>query len=268
MRSNSLLPLLSLLLLLTLTHSWCYKGFFNVPGDSTTIDISPDSAYMVVTAVPQNAVYVYDIVNNNLLLNYTPSVGTVVTARFTKDGVYLGIATNNGANSAITLISGKPTFNSTTLINFPLTSKNLADIDFNQNSTKILACYSNNNRYEVISNYTGTFTNTPVTILNNIVKCRFSQNDDIGYIDTNRGTKIYRPAGTVSTNITNAAANYRNFDIRQTTATPIKFISAGSNTNSFFASDTNPGSMTTNSYSLTTTLSNGVMTPACYSGDA
>lgn len=32
MRSNSLFPLLSLLLLLTLTTSWCYKDFFTVPG--------------------------------------------------------------------------------------------------------------------------------------------------------------------------------------------------------------------------------------------
>ena len=268
MRSSSLFPLLSLLLLLALARSWCYKGYFTVPGESTTLDISPDSAYMAVTAVPQNAVYVYDIMNNNLLLNYTPSAGTVVTARFSKDGVYLGIATNNGANAVITLISGRPTFNSTTLITFPLSSRNLADIDFNQNSTKLLACYSNGNRYAIIGNYTGTSTNTPVTILNNIVKCRFSQNDDVGYIDTNKGTKIYRPAGTVNTNITNAAANYKNFDIRQTSATPIKFIAGGSDIKSYFATDTNPGSMTANSYSLTSNLNNGVMTPACYSGDA
>lgn len=270
MRSNSLFPLLSLLLILTLTHSWCYKSYFTVPGESTTLDISPDSAYMAVTAVPQNAVYVYDILNNNLLLNYTPSAGTVVTARFSRDGVYLGIAANNGANAAITLLSGRSTFNSTTLINFPLTSRNIADIDFNQNSTKLLACYSNGNKYEIFNNYTGvgTASTSSVTIANNIVKCRFSQNDDVGYIDTNKGTKIYRPAGTSSTSITNAAANYKNFDIRQTTATPIKFIAAGSDTKSYYATDTNPGSMTANSYSLTSILSSGVMTSACYSGDS
>jgi WD40 repeat protein len=79
--------------------------------------------------------------------------------------------------------------------------------------------------------------------------------------------KIYTSTFSLSTNIA-SNANLKNFDIRQTTSTPIKFIASGNDTKSYYALDNNPGSMTLNSYTLSTFLSNGVMTPACYSGDA
>jgi hypothetical protein len=107
-----------------------------------------------------------------LLLNYTLSSATVAAAKFTKDGVYLGVGFTNGA---IHLISGRPTFNSTSMLNFT-TGKTISDIDFNKDSNKMLVCYSNAARFDIYHNYTGSgpqsTTQTPVA--NNIIHCAFS----------------------------------------------------------------------------------------------
>lgn len=254
--------LLLLLAFLSIVSPWCYKLSFPVQGDVSMIDISPDNAFMVITANAQNAILVYDLANYNLALSYVPASGTVTCAKFSKDGIYLGIGNNDGT---IILISGRPTFNSTVLFSFN-TGKAVSDIDFNSAFTKMLVCYSNAARYDIYSNYTGTSTTTSTTISNNIIHCKFSANDDIGFIDTNNRIRIYRSTNVVSSNI-NGNSNFKNFDIKPSTTTPIKFIASGNDTKSYFAYDTNPGSMTQNSFSLTTTLSNGQMNPACYGGD-
>lgn len=263
--SISLLTLLLFLALLVPSTPWCYKSFFAIQGEAPIMDISPDNAYMAITAISQNAILVYDLANYNLLLNYTPPSSTVASAKFTNDGIYLGIALNNGN---INLISGRPTFNSSVLIPFT-TGLAIADIDFNTNNNKMLVCYSNTARYDIYHNYTGVGTQSTVqkNVGNNILRCMFSANDDIGLIDNNKMIKIYTSSNTISTSIT-SNANFKNFDIKPTTATPIKFIASGNDTKGYYATDTNPGSMTANSFSGSSVLSGGVMTPACYSGDA
>jgi hypothetical protein len=262
--SISFLPLLILLTLLSPSSSWCYKSFFPLQGEASSVDISPDSAYMAITSIPQNIVQIYDLINYNLLFNYVPASGTVAAARFTNDGIYLGIGLSNGI---VNLISGRVAFNSSVLITFTVAGS-ISDMDFNSNNNKLLVCYSNQARYDIINNYTGNgLPLVQKTVSNNVQHCQFSANDDIGLIDTNKRIQIYRASNNaVSTSIT-TNANFKNFDIRQTTTTPIKFIAAGNDTKGYFAFDTNPSGMTLMSLTYTSSLSNGVMTPACYSGD-
>lgn len=144
--------------------------------------------------------------------------------------------------------------------------KTLTDIDFNPNSSRLLICYSSN-RFDICTNYlNATPTCTPIaTSLSNdtITKCRFSQNDDVGYIDNNRQVRIYRFAGTWYNLYTSSLPNaFKSFDIRQTTPTPIKFIAAGAgDSKGYYASDT-AGSITNMNV-----LSGGNTLAACYSGD-
>jgi hypothetical protein len=238
-----------------------------IPGEAAKVDINPDNAYIAVTSIAQNSVLIYDLANYNLVLNYTPSSGTVASAKFTHDGLYLGVGLNNGV---INLINGRPSFSSNPIFSFT-SGGNVADIDFNSASSKLLVCYSNIARYDIYNNYTGTLIAVNTSSINNIIRCKFSANDDIGFIDNNKNIKIFRAAtNVVSTSIT-SNANLKQFDFKPTNATPIKFIATGNDTKSYYAIDNNPGSMTSNSFSLTSNsagLSNGVMNPACYSGDA
>lgn len=94
MKLVSISTILTLTLLISLTTSWCYKGYFNIPGDATNVDISPNNAYMAVTSPTQNSVFIYDLINHNLLL--TLATTGVVTSKFSKDGIYLGIGYSNG----------------------------------------------------------------------------------------------------------------------------------------------------------------------------
>lgn len=267
--SLSLLYLLIVLATIPFTTSWCYKNFLTIPGEVTKMDVSVDNAYLAITSAATNtgtnSVFVYDLLNYKLQFTYT-AVG-VTCARFSGDGAYLGVSHNNGT---IFLFNGKPGFSSTPIRTY-VTAGAIVDIDFNTNNTKLLVCYSTN-RYDVYLDYFGNLTSTNVTLVNGVVRCRFSANDDIGLIDTNRFVRVYR-AGT-NTNATNIQAggtvSFRQIDFKPSTATPVKFIVTGIDVKSYYATDSSPASLTANVFTLSggAGTSGGVMNAACYSGDS
>ncbi len=257
MRYTSIsLLLLSLLLLSPVVNSWCYKSFFTVPGESTNMDISPDGAYMAITSSSSpNAVFVYDL-NYNLLLNYKVSGQTIVTAKFTKDGIYLGVALANGV---VHLLSGKATFNSTVMITITTGKSTVVDFDFNRNSNKMLLCYSN--KYDIYNNYAGggVQTNNSNNVPNNIIHCSFGYNDEVGLIDTNKFVRVY---STLTTAIS-SSNNFKDFDFRMAAGTAKFIVVGGSDTKSHYAVN-NASSLTQNTGTLS---GSNNFNSACYSGD-
>ena len=192
-------------------------------------------------------------------MEYTPSAGTIVTAKFSIDGNYLAVALNN---KSIVFLSGGPTFNQTIkhIIN---TANTINDIDFspNTNSSKLLVCYNSANSYDVFSNYQNATSNTNTGTTAQIKKCKFTKNESIAYIDSNNALKIFGSGG-ITTNVPGNAFSI--FDVRLTTGA-IKFIAGGSSSSSFYGTDPTI-TMATNSYSPITapTTNSGV---ACYAGD-
>jgi hypothetical protein len=231
------------------------------------MDVSPDNAYLAITSAPTaagtNSVFVYDILNYKLQFTYTAA--GITCARFSGDGLYLGVSNNNGT---IFLLSGKPAFSSTPIKTY-LSGGAIVDIDFNTLSAKLLVCYSTN-RYDVYSDFLGNFTSTNISLTSGVIRCRFSANDDIGLIDTGRYVRVYK-AGTNnnSTNLLGGSSVFKQFDFKPSNTTPVKFIVTGNDTRSYYATDSNPPSLTASVFTLSGTAGtgSGVMNAACYSGD-
>ncbi len=256
-------------LLLPLCTSWCYKNYMVTQSEVTKMDISPDNAYMAITSVAQNNVLVYDLANYNLLLNYTVGGSNIASAKFTNDGIYLGVGLSTGASSGfINLLSGRPPFSSTPILSFTAAGK-IADIDFNAANTKLLVCYSNIARYDIYTSYAATLSaNTNITVPNNIIRCKFSLNDDIGFIDTNKYLKIYKAStNTISSNVVAGSSNFKQLDIKNSSTTPIKFVAVGNDTKTYYNTDNPVTTILTSSTSGTSSLSDGQMAAVCYSGD-
>jgi hypothetical protein len=268
--SISLLSLF-LALLLPLCTSWCYKNYIVTQGEVTKMDISPDNAYMAVTSVAQNHVLVYDLSSYNVLLNYSVASSNVVAAKFSNDGIYLGVGlTTGGSSGFINLLSGRPPFSSA--INKTLTAGGkIVDIDFNSANTKLLVCYSNIGRYDIYTSYTATLSAANISVPNPIIRCKFSPNDDIGFVDNNRYLKIYKAStNAVSSNVVVGSNSFKQLDIKNlttTTPTTIKFVAVGNDTKTYYATDSPTTTMATASFSGASSLSNGQMAAVCYSGD-
>ena len=193
-------------------------------------------------------------------MEYTPSAGTIVTAKFSSEGNYLAVALNN---KSIVFLSGGPTFNQTIkhIIN---TAHTIVDIDFSPNGSKLLVCYNSVNSYDVFSNYMNASSNTNTGTTSQIKKCKYTRNDSIAFIDAGNGLKIFGLGGGITTNFAGTA--YSIFDVKMTTGA-IKFIAGGASTSSFYGTDPTT-TMTANSYSpLTTTIPTSNTGVACYAGD-
>jgi hypothetical protein len=255
--SISLLPLL-LVLLLPLCTPWCYKGYMPLTNEVAKIDISPDNAYMAIVSInAPNRVFVYDLANYNLLLNYSVTGHTITSAKFTNDGIFLGVGTRVVGGGSVNLLSGRPPFSSTVIRTF-VGAGNIADIDFNRLNNKLLVCYSNINRYDIYTSYSGTvLTDKNITVPNSIRRCKFTANDDIAFIDDNEYFKIYRASSnTVSTNVQGANNDFKQLDIKNSTTGATKFLVVGNDTKIFYNNDptTNLNFVST---STTSGLSNG-----------
>lgn len=215
---------------------------------------------MAIINPTANKILVYDLYNYNRLMDYTPSAGTIVTAKFSYDGNYLAVALNN---KSIVFLSGGPTFNQSIkyVIN---TAQLISDIDFSSssNGSKLLVCYTGVSSYDVFTNYLNATSNINTATTAQIKKCKFTKNDSVAYIDNGNALKIIGAGGTVTTNFAGSA--YSIFDVRMTPGT-IKFIAGGANANSYYGTDPTT-TMAANSYSPVTAPSSnsGV---ACYAGD-
>lgn len=259
---NHLLSISLFLALLLGANSWCTKHYFTVPANPNIMEISPDNSYMAITSTASNKVYVYDLYNFNRLLEYTPSSGTVVTAKFSTDGNYLAIALNN---KNIVFLSGGLTFNHTIKTTLS-TSQFINDIDFSPNgNNRLLVCYTNN-AYDIYSNYLNSTSNTYrffTPAAPQIRKCKFTKNDSVALIDSVGALKIAGSGGTLTTTCTGTI--YTILDVRLTTGA-IKFIAGGANQNSFYGTDPTT-TVTTNSYTPLTVPAAGLSGVACYAGD-
>jgi WD40 repeat protein len=211
---NHLLSISLFLALLLGANSWCTKHYFTVPANPNIMEISPDNSYMAITSTASNKVYVYDLYNFNRLLEYTPSSGTVVTAKFSTDGNYLAIALNN---KNIIFLSGGLTFNHTIKTTLS-TSQFINDIDFSPNgNNRLLVCYTNN-AYDIYSNYLNSTSNTYRSFTPaapQIKKCKFTKNDSVALIDSAGALKIAGSGGTLTTTCTGTI--YSILDVRLTT---------------------------------------------------
>lgn len=259
---TSLLSISLVLVLLLGANGWCKKHYFTVPANPNIMEISPDNSYMAITSTGSNKVYVYDLYNYNRLLEYTPSSGTVVTAKFSIDGNYLAIALNN---RSIVFLSGGPTFNQT--IKTTLTTTNLiSDIDFSPNgNNKLLVCFTTN-LFHIYSNYLNSTSNTvsfTSTASTQITKCKFSKNDSVVFIDNANTVKVIGSGNTMTTNC--IATTHSILDVKLSTGA-IKFIVGGANQNSFYGTDPT-STLTTSSYSPLATPGSGNAGVACYAGD-
>lgn len=265
--SISLLSLL-LALLIPLSTPWCYKNYMPLPSEVAKIDFSPDNAYMALVSInAPNWLLVYDLANYDLLLNYSVSGSTITSAKFTNDGIYLGVGLNTGPTGLVYLLSGRPPFSSTVNASFVLPG-NIADIDFNTGNSKLLVCYSNHARYDIYGNYTGTLNvNNNITLPSNIIRCKFSANDDIAFIDTNKYLKIYKSTNSISSNVQVNGPGFKQLDVKNSTTTPIKFVGVGNDTKIFYNFDSPVTTVLTVSTSSTSNLANGQFSVVCYSGD-
>ena len=171
------------LLLLHLSSPWCLKTMANLTSEVTRIDYSPDGTKIVVTSTSANTVAVYDTTNFFNTFTFTPSSSTVNVARFSKDGTYIGVGLSSGR---VELISGNAPFSNTVLFNFQPRGNNIIDLDFNNANDKMVLCYSDDNRFEIVDNYDndGTRADRSEDMGDNSFACRFSMNDDV-VISTN-----------------------------------------------------------------------------------
>jgi WD40 repeat protein len=139
------------LLLVSFAHSWCLKTTVNLTVEVSKLDYSPNGVYIAVTSIPANRVYIYETINFFLVFTYTPSGGDDVrTARFTRDGVYLGIGFDDGK---VRLVPGQPPFSNSANKTISTQNKDIVDIDFNYGLDKLLVCFSDDQDFYVIKNY-------------------------------------------------------------------------------------------------------------------
>lgn len=228
---SALLSISLLLSLLWVASPWCYKTYFTLLGDASTIDVSPDSLYLAITSRTQGLSYVYDTTNFNQLLKFSPASGTARTARFSSDGLYLGVG---GSDGNVYLLSGRPPFSATPVLptlTTGATKYQIADIDFNAGNTKIVACYTNATFYNIYTSYNGTAVATPQNIPNNAIKCVFSASDDVALIDNNNRARTYSSGMSVSS----GSSNFKDIDVRPTT--PYRVIVCGGNNNAYLLSN-------------------------------
>jgi hypothetical protein len=211
-------------LIITIASGWCYKTTFSHSDEVTKIDYSPDSSMILTASVPGNKAYVYDATSYNLLFTYSVSSKNIRTARFSKNGLYIGVGFSDGT---INIINGKSPFSTTSNFSYSVSGNQIADIDFSNSSTKLLVCYSNTALFKVIDNYAmNTPTSSSVGTLNNLVGCKFSQTDSIVVIDNNKRAIVYLPGATIPNTVATSSASFTDLDVKPS-ETPIKTIMAG-----------------------------------------
>jgi WD40 repeat protein len=216
-----------LFLLVWTGWSWCLKTTVNLTVQATKVDYSPDGTLLAVTSVASNRVYLYETINFFKVFTYAPTGGdNVRTARFTRDGTYLGIGFDNGN---VKLLSGTAPFSSTVIRTISSQNKNIADIDFNYGYDKLLVCYTSDSKIFVIKNYASaspTSDNRDTTRVQ--WGCKWSKNDNACEIDDDRYVKCYDvdSSGTIASTYrtrSRAADNdFRDLAVKPTTVTPIK----------------------------------------------
>lgn len=218
--------LLLIAVLLCTGWGWCLKTTINMTVEATKVDYNNDGTLIAVTSVPANAVYVYETINYFKVFTYTLAGNNIRTARFSRDGVYLGVGFDDGK---VRLIKGTLPMSSTALNTMTTLSSTIVDIDFNYGNDKLLVCYSDDHSILVVKNYAlTTYTTDNDDTSRNQLGCKWSKNDDACFIDDDRYVKCYDVAsdGTLNNNErTKARAtdnDYRDLAVRPTTATPIK----------------------------------------------
>lgn len=115
-----------LLTLLSSAAPWCLKTTVNLTAAVSKVDYSPNGAYIAVT-VKDTAVYIYETINFLKVFTYTNS-DNIRTARFTKNGTFLGVGFDNGK---VRLIPGTPPFSLTATYTVSTQAQSIIDIDFN-----------------------------------------------------------------------------------------------------------------------------------------
>jgi WD40 repeat protein len=271
----SLQLVLALLLLVQLGTPWCLKTTVNLTSAVTKVAYSPDNTMIAVTSTSANNVVVYDTTNFFALFTFTPSANNVKVARWSKDGLWLGVGHDNGR---IDLVPGAAPFSNTPTYSFsPNVNKVISDLDFNWNNNKMLVCYSNDNNFFVVDNYAnnGSRAYRSKGIGQKSLAGRWSKNDDAVVIDDNRNALVFpipaSPTGIPgqSAKATTPLTDFTDVAVRPTTTTPIKIVASGGGTGQkqssyFFNSGATPA-LTNNA---PTTNPAGVVRTACYGGDA
>lgn len=255
------LLILFLLSFLSLGNAWCCHAAFNHSNDVAKIDYAPGNTLIATTSVVGNRVYVYDAVTYALLFTHTPSSGNVRTARFSKDGVYLGVGMSNGS---ILLLPGQSPFSSTPLFTVNTTGNvQIADIAFSTGLLKMLVCYTAGTAFRIFNPYSGTPVVISIPTVSSQNGCKFSSNDDMVIIGANSRAYIYLTNTTAISAFVSTANNIFDLDVRPS-ATPIKMIIAVDNNlgYNYFVSG---GALTSSIFS---TAPGDNPTAACYSKDA
>jgi len=263
LRSRLILLLMSFLFFRA--EQWCLQTTLSLTMEATKMDYAPDNSLFAITSTPGNKVLIYEPFNYNLDFTYSPAATkTVQTARFSKNGIYLGVGLSDGS---VDLIPGKFPFSSTANRSFtPAAGKTVSDIAFDVGNANLLVCYSNSGTFYVIHNYAGasTINSNSLTGTTGIKGCKFSQNNDVVIIDVTNKVYIFPSTLTpVTTSLTSSGGPYADVDVRYSTVTPIKVILGGTTDNKGFYL-LNGASQVALTFIFTPT---GPITAVCYSPD-
>lgn len=240
---HTLTLLFCLLLALPLASPWCLRTMANLTDSVNKVDYSADGQYIVVTSTPLNQVILYDTTNYFTIFTYTPSGNTANVARFSKDGLFIGVGLDNGD---VELLSTSLPFSNTPAFTLQPNNNPVIDLDFNYNNNMILACYNGDSNIYIVDDYIGTQGTRNRDLGQDLIACRFGKDNAVAVIDNNRYAYIFTiPASSVSipiytTRVRASGNDFTDIALRPTTTSVRAVASGGSNSqvgSSYFLND-------------------------------
>jgi WD40 repeat protein len=214
-------------LLLVGVNAWCYDSEITQFSSATEIDFSPDNLTFLAVDSTNNLVNFWRIDTKALVHSY-PATNTPKSAKFSKDGNYIGVGLQNGTIIILTA----STYAVSSTLNNPL-GGGVVEIDFSWNGNNLIGCASNTIKF---MSYSGAVAWT-INGFSNIYSCKLNKADGVGVAFNNElQWFLYGANSPTASDQNNGGGNPQYFEVdfsMETGSTAMRLLS-GSRDNKIY----------------------------------